>query len=60
MAVIGSADIVIRAITKDFDKDVKKALKSVNTGGGGARGSLAGSVYGTGGSGVVIIRYAYP
>lgn len=35
MAVIGSADIVIRAITKDFDKDVKKALKSVNTGGGG-------------------------
>lgn len=35
MAVIGSADIVIRAITKDFDKDVKKALRSVNTGGGG-------------------------
>lgn len=35
MAVIGEAHIVIRAITKDFDKDVKKALRSVNTGGGG-------------------------
>ena len=39
MAVIGSADIVIRAITKDFDKDVKKALRSVNTGGGGSGGN---------------------
>lgn len=34
MAVIGSADIVIRAITTNFERDVKKALKSVNTGGG--------------------------
>jgi hypothetical protein len=34
VAVVGEASIVIRAITKDFEKDVKKALKSVNTGGG--------------------------
>ena len=58
MAVIGSADIVIRAITKDFDKDVKKALKSINTGGGGGGRNDSVSNAGSGGSGIVIVRYA--
>ena len=34
MAVIGEASILIKAVTAGFEKDVKKALKSVNTGGG--------------------------
>ncbi len=41
MAVIGSADIVIRAITTNFERDVKKALKSVNTSGGSGGGKNA-------------------
>ena len=39
MAVIGEAQIVIRAITTGFEKDAKKALKSVNTSGGGSGGN---------------------
>jgi hypothetical protein len=41
MAVIGEASIVIKAITKDFDKDVKKALRSVNTGGGSGKSAFS-------------------
>jgi hypothetical protein len=41
MAVIGEASIVIKAITKDFDKEVKKALKSVNTGGGSGKSAFS-------------------
>jgi hypothetical protein len=46
MAIIGSANIVINAITTNFENDVKKALKAVNTaggagGGGGGKGPFA-------------------
>jgi len=39
VAVIGEAHIVIRAITTGFEKDAKKALKSINSAGGGSGGN---------------------
>ena len=39
MAVIGEAHIVIRAITTGFERDAKKALRSVNTSGGSGGGN---------------------
>lgn len=41
MAVIGEASILIKAVTTGFEKDIKKALKSVNTSGGSGGGGSA-------------------